>query len=603
MTRKKLAISIGIGAVIGIVLASGIGVAKISLHGKFPSGTNIAGINISGKTPHEEEEVLRQKKEEYLKQAIKIKAFEETKELTPKELGVEILAKETILTIGEADARNCGLINILGSKLSGEKEHEPVATINFEILEKTIQQEFETEEKRPKNAKFVLEAGTGLEIKEEEAGMEIDKEKLARDLVEAAKTFSKEEIEAIATEKTAEITKELLEEQKEDLERALNQRTTIVDPVYRDDWYLRLRDNIDWVEFETKRETALPIFGNQEAPPSNYKVEIRVKEEKLEEYIEAHISRWLDREAEDVKIYKDEEGKVIIEGYGSDGKKIDRRMFQQALELAVNEGIPEMTVPVLKIKPEIDVSEDLKELGIKERLGIGHSSYYGSPWNRVHNIKVSADRFSGKLVAPGEVFSFNQNMGPVNAATGYRPELVIKPEGTVPEYGGGICQTSTTMYRAILFSGLPVVERHPHSYAVTYYSQVMGHGMDATIYLGGPDLKFKNDTEGHILIQAYVKENYELYFVFYGTSDGRSVEMTGPVLWNYRNPGPTIYKETTTLAPGQTRQVEKRHVGFRADWKRTITWPDGTEKEENINTNYRAIPARILVGAGKPESE
>ncbi len=600
MNKKNIITSVGIGVLIGVILASGVAVAKISLHGKFPAGTEVGGVDISHKAPAEAVEILGKKKEEYLKTPIRIKILEEKKEILPEELGMEILTEETIATIRESDARNFGLINIIMNSASGAKKHEPVVVVNFEKMKQTLEENFEIGEIAPKQATFFFDDTRRLAIKEEEKGVELNKAELARTIRERGKEFSSEEIEVEAKEVYPEITAEKLEKQREKIEQALNQRTTLIDPVYRDNWYLRLIDNIDWVEFEPAKLTELPILQTQE---EQTKVEIRIKQEKLDEYIDAHISRWLDREAEDVNIYRDEDGKIIIEGTGSDGKRIDRKMMKEALELAVQNGITEITVPVLHINPEITVDEELTELGIKERLGVGHSSYYGSPWNRVHNIKVSAERFNGQLIAPDEVFSFNQDLGPVNAATGHRKELVIKPEGTIPEYGGGICQTSTTLFRAILLSGLEVVERHPHSYAVTYYSQVMGHGMDATVYLGGPDLKFKNDTENHVLIQAYVKDNYELYMVFYGTDDGRSVEMKGPFLGNYRNPGPTVYQETNTLPPGHTKQVEKNHVGFRADWKRIITRADGTKTEEDILTNYRAIPARILVGAGEKTEE
>lgn len=596
MNKKNIITSVGIGVLIGVILASGVAVAKISLHGKFPAGTEVGGVDISHKTPVEAVEILEQKREEYIKTPIKISIQGEEKKILPGELGMEILTEETIATIRESDARSFGLINIIMNSASGTKKHEPVVVVNFEKMKQTLEDNFEISEIAPKQATFFFDDTRRLAVKEEEKGIEIDKVELARILRERGKEISSEEIEVETKEVYPEITAEKLEEQREAIEKALNQRTTLIDPVYRDNWYLRLIDNIDWVEFEPSRATGIPILENSK---NEGKIKIRIKQEKLDEYIDEHISRWLDREAEDVNIYRNEEEKIIIEGTGSDGKKIDRKMMKEALEMAVQNGITEITVPVLHINPKITVDEELKDLGIKERIGVGHSSYYGSPWNRVHNIKVSGERFNGSLIAPGEIFSFNQNLGPVNAATGYRRELVIKPEGTVPEYGGGICQTSTTLYRAVLLSGLKVVERHPHSYAVTYYSQVMGHGMDATVYIGGPDLKFENDTENHILLQAYVKDNYELYMVFYGTDDGRSVEMKGPFLGNYRNPGPTIYQETNTLAPGQTKQVEKSHVGFRADWKRIITWADGTKTEEDIFTNYRAIPARILVGAGE----
>ena len=157
------------------------------------------------------------------------------------------------------------------------------------------------------------------------------------------------------------------------------------------------------------------------------------------------------------------------------------------------------------------------------------------------------------------------------------------------------------MFRTVLLSGLPVTERNEHSYAVSYYSQVLGHGLDATIYLGGADFRFENDTGQHVLIQTYTENDYELYIVFYGTKDGRSVELEGPYLSNYHSPGATMYIDTDRLFVGETKQVEKPHTGFSALWYRHLVLPDGTTEVKAIETNYRAVPKKIWVGTQEKE--
>jgi vancomycin resistance protein YoaR len=235
-------------------------------------------------------------------------------------------------------------------------------------------------------------------------------------------------------------------------------------------------------------------------------------------------------------------------------------------------------------------------MGIKELIGVGHTSFFGSPTNRIHNIKTGIAKLNGALIAPNEEFSINARLGPVDDSTGYKKELVITKKGTIPEYGGGLCQVSTTMYRAAIFSGLKITARAAHSYAVTYYSQVLGHGLDATIYSGGQDLKFINDTPGYILIQGYVENNHA-YFKFYGTSDGRTITMDGPYLANYVYPSKDIiYENSTEIPVGTTKLVEKRNTGFEATWYRTITRPDGTQEKEEIFSHYKATQERYWVG-------
>ncbi|PIR73367.1 MAG: hypothetical protein COU40_02820 [Candidatus Moranbacteria bacterium CG10_big_fil_rev_8_21_14_0_10_35_21] len=180
-------------------------------------------------------------------------------------------------------------------------------------------------------------------------------------------------------------------------------------------------------------------------------------------------------------------------------------------------------LPFTEIEPEIS-SGSVDTLGINSLIGEGRSNFKGSPKNRVFNIKVATSRYNGILIKPGEEFSFVEILGEVDSEHGYLPELVIKKDKTEPEFGGGICQVSTTVFRAAIYSGLEITARKNHSYPVQYYNP---QGLDATVYVPRPDLKFINNTPGYILIQTKI-EGTELIFQFYGTDDGRKVEIDGP---------------------------------------------------------------------------
>jgi len=165
-----------------------------------------------------------------------------------------------------------------------------------------------------------------------------------------------------------------------------------------------------------------------------------------------------------------------------------------------------------------------QKYGIFSLLGEGRSNFAGSSKDRLFNIQRAADQFNGFLLAPSEELSFVEILGPVEEETGYRSELVIRNNKTEPEFGGGICQVSTTLFRAAIHSGLKVTARQNHSYPVKYYTPI---GFDATIYIPRPDLKFKNNTPEHILIQYFI-EGSELVFQIYGTDDKRIVNTAGP---------------------------------------------------------------------------
>jgi len=249
---------------------------------------------------------------------------------------------------------------------------------------------------------------------------------------------------------------------------------------------------------------------------------------------------------------------------------------------------------VLKqIMPESKTA-DINNLNIKELIGVGESNFTGSPVNRRHNIKIGAESINGILIKPGEEFSLNKSLGDITAARGYLPELVIKGNKTEPEYGGGLCQIATTMFRLAINTGLSIFERKPHAYRVSYYEPA---GTDATIYAPSPDLKFKNDTPYNLLLQTKVDLNKNLVrFEFWSTSDGRQVATTTPKIFNIVRPPETKYVETTDLPPEKIKCTEVAHSGADTEFNRTIIYADGQVKEETWKSHYRPWQAVCLVG-------
>jgi vancomycin resistance protein YoaR len=202
------------------------------------------------------------------------------------------------------------------------------------------------------------------------------------------------------------------------------------------------------------------------------------------------------------------------------------------------------------VEPGLTLAK-FEKLNIKDLLAEGESDFAGSSSSRIHNITVSAARYNGLLIPPGKTFSFNELLGEVSAKSGYLPELVIKNKKIVPEYGGGICQVSSTLYKAALRAGLEIVERRGHSVTIRYYSP---QGLDATIYPGVVDLKFKNDTNEYILIQSKI-EGTKLTFEIYGENDGREVTINGPHMYPREEGGWSTYV-TRTIKKGRKETEE-----------------------------------------------
>ena len=221
-------------------------------------------------------------------------------------------------------------------------------------------------------------------------------------------------------------------------------------------------------------------------------------------------------------------------------------------------------------------------LGIKELVGFGQSNFRGSPKNRIHNIKVGVGKMTGVIVKPGEEFSFNKYLGPVEKEFGFLPELVIKSEGTVPELGGGLCQVSSTTFRAAMNAGLPITQRKNHSYAVQYYAP---QGTDATIYPGVIDIKFLNDTPGNMLIWPYFKDTYTLVFEFWGTKDARKVTLEKPIVYDRKSDG--------SMKATWTRIVENNGETSTSTFRSVYLSPALFHKEETFIAGSTTPPAAI----------
>jgi vancomycin resistance protein YoaR len=255
-------------------------------------------------------------------------------------------------------------------------------------------------------------------------------------------------------------------------------------------------------------------------------------------------------------------------------------------------------IPVIRTPPEV-TTDKTNNLGIKELIGRGTSTYYHSIPSRIHNIALAASRINGILVKPGEIFSFNDALGDVSEFTGYQQAYVISEGKTILGDGGGVCQVSTTLFRAILNAGLPVIERQAHAYRVGYYEQDSPPGLDATVYSPSPDLKFKNDTPAYILIQAKATpKNYSLVFELYGTADGRVATISKPLVTDVVAPPEDLYQDDPTLPAGTIKQIDFKAWGAKVTFYYTVKRGGQEIYSKKFISNYRPWQAVYLRGTG-----
>lgn len=315
----------------------------------------------------------------------------------------------------------------------------------------------------------------------------------------------------------------------------------------------------------------------------------------------ANLASAFDTKPQDAA-FKFENGRVTVFKPGKDGQTLNQEkaitiLGEELTQLeATTSGTLALSLSVENTPPQISTDE-VNDLGIRELLGRGISYFRGSIPSRVHNIILASSKLNGILIKPGETFSFNSAVGDISAATGYQQAYVIQSGRTVLGDGGGVCQVSTTLFRAALNSGLPIVERQAHAYRVAYYEQGFGAGLDATVFAPTVDLKIRNDTSAHILIQTDVDtQTATLTFELFGSSDGRQAFVSKPRIWDQVPPPPPKYEDDPTLTVGTEKQVDFAAWGAKAAFDYKVTRGGETLIDKTFFSNFRPWQAVFLRG-------
>lgn len=302
-------------------------------------------------------------------------------------------------------------------------------------------------------------------------------------------------------------------------------------------------------------------------------------------------------------LFQFENGKVLAFRPSSMGQRVNLEKIGDVLlikapSIFLEDSVKAITIPVPVDEIEPNISTDkANNLGVKELVGVGTSLFAHSIAERIYNITLAASKINGSLIPPGETFSFNKALGDVSSFTGFKQAYVIENGRTVLGDGGGVCQVSTTFFRAILDSGLPVTERTAHAYRVGYYEQDSPAGIDATIFVPSVDLKFKNDTSNHILVQTSIDpEELRLTVYLYGTKDGRVVTMSKPTVTNPTAPPPPLYQDDPNLSQGIIKQIDFEAWGATAQFSREVKKDGKVIISEKFISNYRPWRAIFLKG-------
>ncbi len=320
----------------------------------------------------------------------------------------------------------------------------------------------------------------------------------------------------------------------------------------------------------------------------------------------------IDREAVNARfVFNDATGQIEPIRASVVGRSLDVEASLAAINEALLRGESRVALAVNESQPEVADTATGAELGIRELVASYTTYFYGSSAERIQNIVAAAERYHGALVAPGETFSMGKYLGDVSLENGFAEALIIYGGRTIKGVGGGVCQVSTTLFRAVFFGGFPIVERYPHAYRVTYYEKIASGendpnlaGMDATVYFPLVDFKFKNDTPYWLLMETYPDVGArKLTWKIYSTSDGRKVtwETTGPI--NVVPPPKPVFEENPELEAGEIKQVDYAAQGADVTVTRTV-WRDGQIYfTDRVQTHYQPWSAVCQFGPGTENPE
>lgn len=324
------------------------------------------------------------------------------------------------------------------------------------------------------------------------------------------------------------------------------------------------------------------------------RLEISLDPVQLRTYLEG-IGREIARPPENARLQW-VNGQVQLARPSRSGRQLDVDRAIELIQAAALSDNRTVQLPLLNLPPSVSEAS-ISSLGIKALIGTGESKFAGSPPERVANIRTAASSVTGYVVPAGETFSFRVAIGGVSEKR-YKPELAGDGQRSIQGPLAGISQVSTTVFRAALRSGLPILERNPAPFRVSYYeAQSQNPGADAVVTLPGQDLQFDNNTAAAILVQVLVGEG-EMRVELYGTSPGWTVSVAPPEIKNVVQPtGEVVWRDPQVTIAGR-RPYLPAAPGAEVTVRRRVLKGAEVVNEDNFFSRYQPQPAVFVVGGG-----
>ena len=271
---------------------------------------------------------------------------------------------------------------------------------------------------------------------------------------------------------------------------------------------------------------------------------------------------------------------------------VDGKWAADSVAAAAGSSFSRASLRLKQIRADLTTGE-AEKLGIRQQISTFTTDMGPSSSNRIHNVQLMANYIDGTIISPGQSFSFNDSVGPRTTERGFREGQMIIGSLLLPAIGGGVCQTATTLFNNAFELGLPIVERHNHSFYISHYPM----GRDATVSWGGPDFAFKNDLKTGILIKTSYTSS-TLTFSFYGTDPARRVVSSTGERTNWRSPR-TTYALDPYAPRGSVRTVSgSNQSGFDITVTRKVFEHGKLKRRDAFTSAYIAVGPTQIYGPG-----
>lgn len=550
-------------------------------------GVSVAGINVCGLSQAEVMTAIGQRAPEYLARQVTIRYGSDTWTYSGEELGMRV---DVVTTANAAYAigRKGDLIADMLTHLSllrTPRNIEPMILYDTGPTNQLLQDLADKINEMPRDAQLVIHPDAQIEVIPAQRGRRMN--------VEATQPL----IESALFENNGQVVIPVVQQvlpSITDVEAARQQAENLIGrPLL-----FRFKGETGTTEWRLEREALVGLMDITSKVNDAGKTEYSItpNREKFKPYIE-QIAAAIQREPKDARLeFNSESQQLVVLQESQDGRALDVDATWEQIMALQNRQTHLVELPVT-VKPALVSSKDPAKLGIKELVNEATTYFKGSNESRMQNIALAASKFNGVVVPPGGVFSFNQNLGPVTKEAGFNESLIIQGNRTSVGLGGGVCQVSTTAFRAAFLGGYEIVERWAHGYRVGWYETNSVPGLDATVFTPDVDFKFRNDTPYYLLIQTATDlDAGTVTFQFYSTKTGREVTVSDPETSNPVKHGPPMYENDPTLAKGVTKQVDWAVDGLDVLIKRTVKEGDKVIHEDEVFSHYEPWRAVFKVG-------